>query len=358
MVNGTTGYLLEEALQRRNAELATMVEIGKALTASLDLEEVLQAIMERVSGLLQPTAWSLLLVDQQTGDLVFEIAISPASRLLKGTRLEKGTGIAGWVVEHGDALLIPNVQDDPRFCDAVDRAVSFTTRSIVCIPVKSRERILGVIQLVNSLEDGSFSEADLAILTTIADFAAIAIENARAHERVNQLAVTDELTGLWNARRFNELLEYEVERTRRYGGALSLIFLDLDHFKQVNDTHGHLVGSRLLSEVGRLLGASIRKIDSGSRFGGDEFVLMFPNTFKEHGVMLAERLCALLRSTNFVADDGTPLVVTASFGVATYPDDAETAQQLLGAADKAMYAIKEASRNGVGVAALCGAGSN
>src|SRR5512134_397219 len=169
---------LETALRRRDAELATMVEIGKALTSTLKLEEVLQVIMERVSSLLKPKAWSLLLLDEPSGELVFEIAVSPTDVDLKGARLARGEGIAGWVAEHGEPLLIPDVSKDPRFCDAIDRAASFTTRSVICIPVKSRERTLGVVELVNSLDEESFSEADLKLLTTIADFAAIAIENA------------------------------------------------------------------------------------------------------------------------------------------------------------------------------------
>ncbi|MBT0664868.1 sensor domain-containing diguanylate cyclase [Geobacter pelophilus] len=341
---------LELALKRRDAELATMVEIGKTLTSTLQLDEILEVIMEQVSSLLQPKAWSLLLVDEESGDLVFEIAVSPTDVNLKGTRLERGAGIAGWVAEHGEPLLIPDVNKDSRFCDVIDRAASFTTRSVICIPVKSRERTLGVVELVNSLVEESFNEADLKILTTIADFAAIAIENAKIHDEVRLLAVTDELTGLWNARRFNELLEYEFERSKRYGGELSLIFIDLDHFKSVNDTHGHLVGSRLLSEVGRLLGRSIRKVDSAARFGGDEFVLMFPNTSKEWGRVLAERLCRILRETEFRGDNGALLNVTGSFGVAAYPDDADSSRELLGMADKAMYQVKETSRNAVGLA--------
>ena len=341
---------LKQVLLRKDAELATLVEIGKALTSTLKLDEVLQIIMERISALLKPTAWSLLLVDEETGDLVFEIAVPPVAEFLKGTRLDRGTGIAGWVAERAEPLLVPDVSADSRFSETIDWASTIAIRSILCIPVKSQERTLGVVQLVNSREDGSFSEADLTILTTIADFAAIAIENARSHEKVNQLAVTDELTGLWNARRFNELLEYEVERASRYGGTVALIFLDLDHFKKINDSHGHLVGSRILAEVGQLLGRSIRKIDSASRFGGDEYVLLFPNATKEQGCFLAERLCSLLRETLFLADNGTRLTVTASFGVAAFPDDASTGRELLGTADMAMYAVKESSRDGVGVA--------
>lgn len=338
---------LENSLKRRDAELATMVEIGKALTSKLQIDEILRVIMERISSLLMPKAWSLLLLDESSGDLVFEIAVSPGDVNLKGTRLEHGKGIAGWVAENGSSLLIPDVSKDPRFCDTIDRVASFTTRSVVCIPVKSHERTLGVVELVNSMDEESFSDADLQLLTTIADFAAIAIENAKVHEEVRQLAVTDDLTGLWNARRFNELLDYEVEKSRRYGGELSLIFMDLDHFKSVNDTHGHLVGSRLLSEVGRLMGKSIRNVDSAARFGGDEFVLMFPNTAKEWGRVLAKRLCRILGDAVFRADNGDILTVTGSFGVAAFPDDGTTSVELLRMADEAMYHVKETTRNGV-----------
>lgn len=341
---------LEAALKRRDAEIATMVEIGKALTSTLQIDDILQVIMAQVSSLLKPVAWYLLLSDPSSGDLIYEIAISPTGKGIKGTRLERGKGIAGWVAENGEPLLIPDITSDKRFCGDMIGSESFSPGSVICIPVKSCDKTLGVVEFVNSKDAGTFSGADLKILTTIADFAAIAIENARVHEEVRHLAVTDELTGLWNARRFNELLEYEVERARRYGGAVSLIFIDLDHFKTVNDTHGHLVGSRLLSEVGRLLGKSVRKVDSAARFGGDEFVLMLPSTSKEWGRILAERLCRILRETAFTADNGASLTVTGSFGVASYPDDAESPRELLGMADKAMYHVKETTRDAVAVA--------
>jgi diguanylate cyclase (GGDEF)-like protein len=341
---------LESALRRRDAELETMVEIGKALTSTLQLDEILNVIMERVSSLLKPEAWSLLLLDELSGDLVFEIAVSPTAANLKGTRLERGVGIAGWVGEKGKSLLIPDVASDPRFSSAIESGSTFIAGSVICAPVKSRERTLGVVELVNSMDTGAFNEADLKILTTIADFAAIAIENAKVHEEVSQLAVTDELTGLWNSRRFNELLEYEVERAKRYRSEFSIIFIDLDNFKSVNDTHGHLVGSRILSEVGRLLADSIRKLDCAARFGGDEFVLMLPNTSRTWGKVLAERLCVKLRSTTFRADDGTELNMTGSFGVAGFPEDALNAPGIIAAADKAMYDVKESSRDGVRLA--------
>lgn len=334
-------------LERRNEELETLVEIGKALTSTLEVREVLGIIMDKVSLLLRPKTWSLLLLDENTDELTFEIAVSPAPERLKGIRLRKGEGIAGWVAEHGEPLLIPNVGEDQRFAPQVDEALSFQTRSIVCVPLKSKDRILGVVELVNSLEEDRFSEADLKILGTIADYAAIAIENARYVQKVRELVNTDELSGLHNSRYLLEFLDYEIDRAQRYGSPLSLVFLDLDFFKEVNDTHGHLVGSRLLAEMGGLIRQHIRKTDMAARYGGDEFVIVLPNTTKEGAYRLAQHLRGLVKEHDFLAEDGYRIRVTASFGVATYPIDAPSKLALLRLADQAMYRVKESTRDGV-----------
>jgi diguanylate cyclase (GGDEF)-like protein len=334
-------------LERRGEELDTLVGIGKALTSTLDLREVLGAIMDKVSLLLRPKNWSLLLVDDESGDLRFEIAVSPAAEQLKGIRLKKGEGIAGWVALHGEPLLIPDVSADPRFAPEVDQAVAFTTRSIVCVPLKSKNRVLGVVELLNNLDEGQFSEADLEILSTIADFAAIAIENARYFEQVRELIITDDLTGLYNARHLLDVLDHEVDRAKRYETPLSLVFLDLDYFKQINDTHGHLVGSRLLTEVGRLIRGHTRSADVAARYGGDEFVVVLPSTSKEGAITVAANLRRRIKEHYFLVDQGYRIRITASFGVATYPEDAKTKLALIRLADQAMYRVKESTRDAV-----------
>ncbi|GAB6083858.1 hypothetical protein JCM30471_27720 [Desulfuromonas carbonis] len=346
MTVNTDNQLLS-VLERRNRELAILVEIAKALTSTLSLSEVLNLILEKVSLLLKSQSWSLLLVDEQTGELTFEIAVSPAAAALKGLRLAKGQGIAGWVVEHGEPLLIPDVNRDPRFAPQVDEAVSFTTHSIVCVPVRIRARVLGVVELINSHTEGRFDEEDLAILTAVADFVAIAIDNARHVEKISQLTITDDLTGLFNDRHFHSLLEYEIERASRYRTPLSVVFIDLDHFKQVNDSWGHLVGSRVLSETGRLIRESTRRVNLPARYGGDEFVIILPATDKQGALVMADHLRRTIREHRFFNDAGQVIHLTASFGVATFPDDAADKEQLISAADLAMYRVKESTRDGV-----------
>src|SRR3989440_5913037 len=342
--------LLRE-LQRTVDELAVLNEIGKALTSSLDIGEVMHVILAKVSELLKPTNWSLLLKDHATGELYFHAAVGEGSDCLLGMRLQPGEGIAGWVAQHTQPLLVPNAHADPRFASRFDKASRFHTKSILCVPLTFKDRTLGVIELVNGPRDGAFHEEDLRILSTVAEFSAIAIENARNFHKVQELTVLDDHTGLFNSRHMKRQLESEVVRATRFGHPVSLIFFDLDHFKQVNDTHGHQAGSRVLAEIGRLLLGTLRSTDVPVRYGGDEFVILLPETSKDQAMECAKRLRGEISRWKFLADETYgPLQITASLGVASFPDDARLPEDLLRRADDAMYRVKAERRDGVAAA--------
>jgi diguanylate cyclase (GGDEF)-like protein len=223
------------------------------------------------------------------------------------------------------------------------------TQSIICVPLKSKLRVLGVIQLVN-VEMKHFSEQESFFLQALCDYAAIAIENARSVERIQELTITDDCTGLFNARHLYKTLEAEVYRSSRFGYEFSVLFIDLDHFKQVNDTHGHLIGSRLLAEVGYLIKAQLRLIDFAFRYGGDEFVVLLPQTSKDAALNVARRLRDSLRASNFCKEEMLNLNVRASIGLATYPHDAKSPHDIIRQADEMMYMVKNSTRDNIGIA--------
>ena len=335
--------------ERKAQEVNIFHDVAKALTSSLDLDSILQTIMDKMAEYFRPENWSLLMVDEEKNELYFAIAVGTAAETLKNVRLKVGEGIAGWVAKHGERLIVPDVYTDPRFAKRIDEMTKWETRSIICVPLRSKLRVLGVIQLVNVHMD-HFSDQESFFLQALCDYAAIAIENARSVEKIQELTITDDCTGLYNARHLYKVLETEVYRSSRFGYEFTVLFIDLDHFKQVNDTHGHLIGSKLLAEIGYLIKAQLRLIDYAFRYGGDEFVILLPQTGKDAALVVARRLRDTLRTSLFCKEEGLNLNVRASIGVATYPHDAKTPKDIIRQADEMMYLVKNSSRDNIGIA--------
>jgi diguanylate cyclase (GGDEF)-like protein len=336
-------------LTRQSQEVTIFHDVAKALTSSLDLASILQTIMDKMGEYFHPDTWSLLMVDEAQENLSFAIAVGDKSEELKDVKLKMGEGIAGWVAEHGEARVVADVRTDPFFASRVDETTKWTTRSVICVPLRSKLRVLGVIQLVN-VDMEKFKDAEQFFLQSLCDYAAIAIENARWVGKIQELTITDDCTGLYNVRHLYKTLETEVYRSSRFGYEFSVLFIDLDHFKQVNDTHGHLVGSKLLAEVGYLIKGQLRLIDFAFRYGGDEFVVLLPQTGKDQALVVAKRLRDGLRASKFCKDEGLNLSVRASIGMATYPHDAQTALDIISQADGMMYMVKESTRDNIGIA--------
>ena len=333
-------------------ELAVFHELGKALTSSLQLDQVLRTIMEKINEVLRPDTWSLLLMDEEKQELYFEIATGKGAEALKNVRIKLGQGIAGWVAQSGEVVVVPDTHQDSRFFSQVDEKTKTETHSIVAVPVRFREHCLGVVELINCVGPEGFSQRDLALLEALADYAAIAIENARHVQRIHELTITDDCTSLYNARHLNFILETEIYRSHRYAFEFSLIFIDLDHFKRVNDTHGHLIGSKLLGEIGQVIKDNCRLIDYAFRYGGDEFVVLLPQTSKENACRVAHRLHKLIRETLWLTETNLNVRITASVGVAAYPTDSKTKAELLHLADEAMYVVKNSTRDSVAASAV------
>ncbi len=203
----------------------------------------------------------------------------------------------------------------------------------------------GLLILGRRMTDAPYEPHDLALLRALADSSAIALRNAELVDRLRAQATIDPLTGCHNRRGFDEILAVEFNRSRRYSRPLSLVLLDIDHFKKINDDFGHEVGDHALQRIGRAVRHTFRTTDSACRYGGEEFALVFPETTKEEGLRLAERLRALIESLPPNAE--VPRSLTASFGVSAFPEDAAESAELVRSADRALYLAKSRGRNRV-----------
>lgn len=341
---------LTRELELKLRELDAINAIGRALTSSLDLGEVLSAVMQRIAELLQPRQWSLLLSDEETAALVFRVTCGEQAERLVGARLSPDEGLAGWATRERCSVRVDDAAADPRFSTRVAELAGFVPRALIAVPLVFRGDAFGVVLVANGENDRIFTAEDERLVVLMAEFAAIAIANARSFRRVEELTVVDEHTGLFNARYLRRVLDSEVERARRFSRPLSVIFLDLDHFKRVNDSFGHAVGTAVLVEVGEVIRRGLRTVDVPTRYAGDEFVVVLPETSKNAAVEVAERLHAALGQQSFRGGGAALVRLSGSFGVASYPEDGDTAEKLLEAADGAMYEVKTARRDGVAAA--------
>jgi diguanylate cyclase (GGDEF)-like protein len=322
------------------------MELGKAVTSTLNLERILVIIFERLSQMIRANNWTLFLLEPDGQALRFELVAGLKDHSLSNVRIKVGEGIAGTVAQTGEPIRVPDVRQDPRFSQKIDTLTGFVTRSLICLPLKIQASVIGVIEVVNPEDASLFDEQAVPVLSILADFVAIAIANARVHREMEALTYTDDVSGFYNTRFLHRELDNLIAKEWRF----SLVFLDLDNFKQVVDTHGHLMASQTLSEVAAVIGSRLRDTDSLVRYGGDEYVVILPGQGKKAARKKIEEIRAAIVETTFLAQAGLCVRVTASFGIASYPDDADSKRALLHLADESMYRSKAGGKNRVTVA--------
>ena len=311
----------------------TLQRYGETLAATHDLNALVGAVLDTAVQATRARGGRLLLYDPERGEAIEQARIGTA----RGSRTDLPMVVAAGIGLEGEALSA----HEPRVVQA--------PRAMLAVPILREHQLLGLVTTVDP-EDGGFSDDDIESLSALAVQAGVAIENARLHRVVERQAVTDALTGLANRRQFYEVLGREYERSQRFGTPLSLILLDIDDFKQINDSRGHLAGDAVLHGVAATLAELIREIDMAARYGGEEFAILLPQTAQEGAALLAERLRREIASRPIRFGPDEIEGITASFGVAAGPEDSMTQIDLIASADAALYQAKRDGKNHVTVA--------
>ena len=336
-------------LERSRDELRRNVDrLGSTLAHTHDLGGILDVVLETAIGSVQASSGVIMFLDADQNLAVRARRGAVTEKVPADARVAIGKGITGGVAKSGEPVrgLVgdgPGLRSDPAEPAA---------RTVIAVPLKQSGRIVGVLALydkapsdVEQLTDVQFTEHDLEALLTFVGQASVAVDNVLLHQEAQRLSLTDPLTGLWNYRYLTLALGHEIERATRFGRPLTVLMLDLDRFKQINDRHGHQIGDAVLIELAARMRTQVREVDTLARYGGEEFVVVLPETDADGAARTAERLGAVIRSSLFCQGTAHELPVTASLGVAVFPDHGGDASQLLRSADNALYVAKAEGRD-------------
>ena len=339
--HGSSDVVVQGYLTHRR-ELDSLLEINQAISAVLDYDELLQKVLDSVIRFVGAERGFLMTFGEDGKNLEVKVARNIDHQTIEGEAFRVSRNIINRVIETEKATLISDAETDPDFKTA-ESVLRYNLRSILCIPLKHSKTVLGVLYLENNLIRNLFTEEDVNLLSVLATQATISLQNAKLFK----LATTDSLTGVYLRRFMENRLKEEFERSQRYGNPLSIVMLDVDHFKAINDTHGHPVGDKVLVRVAEILKSNLRDTDLVARYGGEEFCLILKETDMERAREVAERI----RETIAAGDSSDVPGVTASFGIATVPDGPIThPRALIEAADVALYRAKAGGRNRVELA--------
>lgn len=332
---------MEEAALRTRR----LYEVSLQVTKQRKVQVLAEVLVEGARQLMRTEGAFVFLIDSEQA--VVNLLVSAGIQIEQDIALGqvRSTGLFGLAYIEREPVSVEAPEQHPFW--KTTPAHRPLARQLLTVPLIHGETVRGVLTVINKLDTEAFSLEDMDTLSTLAVHAAVAIDNARFVEEVETTAITDSLTGLYNHREFQKRLMEEMERGKRYGKDFSLLMLDIDHFKVINDTHGHPVGDAVLKEAAKIIKKSVRNVDLPARYGGEEFTVILPETNGEQAKKVAERIRRAIDQSSFAIPDGHPVHMSISVGIASFPLDADSREGFITAADEALYFAKERGRNRV-----------
>jgi diguanylate cyclase (GGDEF)-like protein len=339
---------LRSELEQRSRFADQLIRFAEHINAANPAETYL-SILRHSAELLHAERGSLLLFDEESNELAMKAAVGFSAGVPEDLRLSLGEGISGAVLEKGQPLVVSDLEQSGHKPAPAER--HYKTKSFISYPIMIGGRRVGVLNVTDKAGGGSYDEIDLSLLETIAPQMAMALDRAGWHGKAEQfqlMSITDPLTGLLNRRYLEERLTEELRRSTRHSYAMSFMMIDIDDFKLYNDRNGHQAGDLALEMTSQCLKSALRAADVASRYGGEEFCILLPQTTLDEAVSIAERIRRRVQRTRFPHGKTQPLgAVTVSIGVSTFTPALDTPAAIIGAADRALYSAKSLGKNQV-----------
>jgi diguanylate cyclase (GGDEF)-like protein len=329
---------LSEQLKEREQELSVINSSSVILSSSLDIQEIFGSFIEELKKVVD-VAWATIVLTEENNFRCMALSAKEGSAYQVGDRVPmEGTG-TGWVVTQKKSFIEPDISREMYFTTG-KQFYQMGLRTMAYLPLIAKGRAIGSFIVASKLPN-AYNQRHVKLLEQLASQIAMPLENSQLYAKAEQKARVDELTRLLNRRSLDEMIDSEIGRHSRYGGAFTLAILDLDSFKSYNDSYGHLSGDRLLREVGHVIKSAIRNVDYAFRYGGDEFAILLPQTSIEDALQVLERV------REKIADslDSGDIRITSSIGLASWPDDGISHTDIIAAADSTLYRAKRSGGN-------------
>lgn len=324
-------------------DLGFFLQEGKRIMGARDLNICLTGIFGALNMLVPSELSAAYLYDSERGRITRAIT-SAGGNEFREYSLYTMKGIAGSAVKTLAPVSVRGIRECSDLAGEIETAGVHRIRSMMAVPMRTGQLTIGALELINPARMGP-RERELCM--TIADFAAVGIDNAMLISRTHDSAMRDGLTGLYNTRYLYNQLDGLLDKMKRSGTSLSLIFMDLDNFKSLVDTFGHLHGSQAIQEVAGTIMDEIRGAEFAVSYGGDEFVVVLPGCDRREAMKRAQRIHARMTRTVYLSNRGLSVNISASYGIASFPDDAVESRQLLNIADRALFTMKSRGKNGI-----------